>query len=779
MKIASGAGSLAALVLAAGMAYGQCSNPTVTNGTIVGEPGVTDVGLAGDDANTTVFLPFQVTFYGVPYNSINVCTNGWASFQSTNTAYANTCLPNTAAPGFNSVPGPTIYPHWDDMYVDTALGQGVTTTVSGDAGSQRFTINWRAERLATGIEHNFSMVLHENSPRIDFIYTSVPEAGFSATIGVQDGQGSFYQVGCNTGGISDNTSITFECPPPTVPQGNGQATPNRLFQGGTSLLTVTTQGASTPPPSTGITVTMDLSPIGGSSTQALFDNGTNGDVTAGDGVYSFNATVTNAGNHALTFTVADEQSRSSTGNINLTALSLTNLGALPSGMNNLDPVDLNAGEVRWYRFTIPAVDDANQRWLDLSTSGGSDTEIGIYRPDGTVVAFDDDDGDGLLSALSFGLDSPPRPAIGTGVEFNGRDGDLAAGEYYLALGTFNTTFNGTAFDVTSTGAAGFGIGITTDLGNLIPRGTCCVAGACSVQTQADCGTMGGTYGGDGTTCGEGTYSIVTTAEQLSSISFTGNLAGTASNCDDCTEVVFLPFPFTHYGNTYNEVRISSNGNLQFGASNSAAYFNDAIPSAAVPNNGIYPMWDDYNPFQQGDIYWQEDGTAPARKFIVEWNNVTQYTAGDLWPVTSETFQVILHEDTGAIEFRYGTITPVNTSGIDQGAGVDGSGGDRTIGVENANGSAAVSHPSATHNGESLRVTFTMPPSPCAPGCATSDYDGDGDSATDADIEAFFACLAGNCCATCWHLGADIDADGDSATDADIEAFFRILAGNAC
>jgi hypothetical protein len=64
-----------------------------------------------------------------------------------------------------------------------------------------------------------------------------------------------------------------------------------------------------------------------------------------------------------------------------------------------------------------------------------------------------------------------------------------------------------------------------------------------------------------------------------------------------------------------------------------------------------------------------------------------------------------------------------------------------------------------------------------PVCGTSDFDGDGDSATDADIEAFFACLAGNCCATC--RTADFDGDGDSATDADIEAFFRVLAGGTC
>jgi hypothetical protein len=64
-------------------------------------------------------------------------------------------------------------------------------------------------------------------------------------------------------------------------------------------------------------------------------------------------------------------------------------------------------------------------------------------------------------------------------------------------------------------------------------------------------------------------------------------------------------------------------------------------------------------------------------------------------------------------------------------------------------------------------------------CGTADFDGDGDLGTDADIEAFFACLAGNCCPTCSPGGADFNADGDSGTDADIESFFRVLAGGPC
>jgi len=62
-------------------------------------------------------------------------------------------------------------------------------------------------------------------------------------------------------------------------------------------------------------------------------------------------------------------------------------------------------------------------------------------------------------------------------------------------------------------------------------------------------------------------------------------------------------------------------------------------------------------------------------------------------------------------------------------------------------------------------------------CGDADFDGDGDTGTDLDIEAFFACLGGDCCATCGS--ADFDGDGDTGTDLDIEAFFRVLGGGDC
>jgi hypothetical protein len=66
-----------------------------------------------------------------------------------------------------------------------------------------------------------------------------------------------------------------------------------------------------------------------------------------------------------------------------------------------------------------------------------------------------------------------------------------------------------------------------------------------------------------------------------------------------------------------------------------------------------------------------------------------------------------------------------------------------------------------------------------PGCGSADFDCDGDVATDADIEAFFRCLAGTCPSPPCTSNADFNFDGDSATDADIEAFFRVLAGGNC
>ncbi len=100
----------------------------------------------------------------------------------------------------------------------------------------------------------------------------------------------------------------------------GAANPNTVVPGGTTLLRVAVSPATTPP-STSITVTGNLSNIGGSAAQTFYDDGTNGDATAGDNIYSFQYTVPanlGGGSTTVTTTVSDAQGRTTNPTINIT-----------------------------------------------------------------------------------------------------------------------------------------------------------------------------------------------------------------------------------------------------------------------------------------------------------------------------------------------------------------------------------------------------------------------------------------------------------------------------
>jgi endonuclease G len=89
------------------------------------------------------------------------------------------------------------------------------------------------------------------------------------------------------------------------------ASPSTVSPGGNTLLTVTVIPA-TDPPSTSITVVGNLTDIGGASNQPFFDNGTNGDTTPGDNIFSYLATVpagTTGGVHFVVAAAADAQGR--------------------------------------------------------------------------------------------------------------------------------------------------------------------------------------------------------------------------------------------------------------------------------------------------------------------------------------------------------------------------------------------------------------------------------------------------------------------------------------
>ncbi len=87
------------------------------------------------------------------------------------------------------------------------------------------------------------------------------------------------------------------------------------------MLLVVKVAPGTNPASTDLRVTADLSSLGGSSTQQLYDDGTHGDATRGDNRFSFRAVIsagTPSGKKTLPVTVTDAQGRKSTSSIQLT-----------------------------------------------------------------------------------------------------------------------------------------------------------------------------------------------------------------------------------------------------------------------------------------------------------------------------------------------------------------------------------------------------------------------------------------------------------------------------
>lgn len=159
------------------------------------------------------------------------------------------------------------------------------------------------------------------------------------------------------------------------------------------------------------------------------------------------------------------------------------------------------------------------------------------------------------------------------------------------------------------------------------------------------------------------------------ISGSGTLSD-VSDDDDESERVDIGFDFEFYGNTYDQVYISSNGFLTFDDEGADYYDNYCIPDSDAPNDMIAPFWDDIDPYQGGDVYYETQGTAPDRQFIVQWHDVWHYDYPD--PPDTITFEVILYEGSNNILFQYDDLDFGDT-GYDYGASA-------TVGIENEDAS---------------------------------------------------------------------------------------------
>lgn len=122
---------------------------------------------------------------------------------------------------------------------------------------------------------------------------------------------------------------------------------------------------------------------------------------------------------------------------------------------------------------------------------------------------------------------------------------------------------------------------------------------------------------------------------------------TASDEDDSQQGnIPISFDFPFYGITRNSLTIGSNGTVYF----SNYYL--GTTNVCLPNNHTYAalgdtslialFWDDLNPSNGGDIYYQDFGTY----FVVEFSNVVEFASSD-----GDTWEVILY-DNGNVRMQY-------------------------------------------------------------------------------------------------------------------------------
>jgi len=142
---------------------------------------------------------------------------------------------------------------------------------------------------------------------------------------------------------------------------------------------------------------------------------------------------------------------------------------------------------------------------------------------------------------------------------------------------------------------------------------------------------------------------------LSATSFAVDLTDSGIASDDIFGgIINMGFDFVFYGNTYNQVVLSSNNYLSFNLNNANTGSQWAI-GGAIPNNGdgaetmngILCPWQDIYPGVNGNgiIQYATTGDAPNRVFIASFCGIPMFSCTDI----CYSSQIKLYETTNIIE----------------------------------------------------------------------------------------------------------------------------------
>jgi hypothetical protein len=147
------------------------------------------------------------------------------------------------------------------------------------------------------------------------------------------------------------------------------------------------------------------------------------------------------------------------------------------------------------------------------------------------------------------------------------------------------------------------------------------------------------------------------------IDISANAAATSANLAYLGETgVTLPFPFLYQGVLFTNATIGNNGGMKLGTTTAQ------VNLVMEAGNGLYPfiqqLYTAY-PVGSGGVYYQQVGTSPNSKFVVQWKNLPHWFS-PLIP-DGATFELIIDEATQEIYYVYDDVIMGNPTTWDYGA----------------------------------------------------------------------------------------------------------------
>ena len=551
----------------------------------------------GDDSNAPGLpIGFSFPYYGNTFSTVNVCTNGWLSFTSTSTDLSNDPLPNAAAPEN------LLAVFWDDLLPGTSPSR-----VFRYNDGTRFILSWvGVPRFSSGGPYSFQAILYP-SGRIVYQYLDMQGTRLNeATVGIQnadrtDGLIAAHDVSYVHNGLAVQFSVlpeylTVSPTTGTVPAGGSAALnvrfdTNGLFGG---AYDGAIRVASNDPDETVLLVPTHLTAVGTPHVAAAPTALDFGSVYIGL-TADRSVTLRNVGSDVLTISA-----------LSLSAGGWTLVGApaLPVtlGQNGALPLTL--------------------RWTPLTPCAPCSGNL--------LVASNDPDAASFAVPLTGNAVVPPEIGVTP---------DRLRSALATTLGP--SAIRGTKqLVIANTG--GSDLNWTAEALSALPAA---IVGPMAEGPKDDAGVPGVLGNGGPDAFG---YRWLDSDDPMgpafSWVDITG--VGTAipfTGDDQNSGVIALPFSFSFYGSTFNEIRVCTNGWLSF-TSALTTFTNTALPSggSTAPENLLAPFWDDLTFSATGDAYYHYDGS----KFIISWVGVPRLSSGGPY-----TFQVLLYPS-GTIDFQY-------------------------------------------------------------------------------------------------------------------------------